>query len=556
MLQSISIKNLAIVNELMLDFADGMTALTGETGAGKSILIDALGLTLGDKATREMIRAGAEKAEITAIFDVSALKDVKDWLEQQDLLDDNDCILRRVITKDSKSKAFINGSPAPLKSLSAIGSMLIEIHGQHAHQRLLDKKFQLQILDAYANHETLIKQTSNTYQVWQNTLKQFNQLKEQETDRVSRLELLRFQAEELNALDLKAGEISELEEKLKTLSNAEELMRGSYEIASALYENEDALHSRLSALQSHLQKLSALDKSMQNPLEMLETALINIQEASDSLRHFADSFEADEQSLQQVESRLQSIFEIARKYRLEPEALPDKNSQIQTELQSLESADETLAGLADQLTIQQQDYVKAADQLSASRKKAANSLLAETVMLLKSLSMPHVSFEIAFDTSDMNKASRSGLDKIEFLVSANPGQPPASMAKVASGGELSRISLAIQVSTMSNLAVPTLIFDEVDVGIGGGTAEVVGRLLRKLGDQQQALCVTHLPQVASQAHHHYKVEKIQTSDSTSTSISALSAEQRIAEIARMLGGLEVTEQTIAHAKEMISRSAV
>lgn len=556
MLQSISIKNLAIVNELMLDFADGMTALTGETGAGKSILIDALGLTLGDKATREMIRAGAEKAEITAIFDVSALKDVRDWLKQQDLLDDNDCILRRVITKEGKSKAFINGSPAPLKSLSAIGSMLIEIHGQHAHQRLLDKKFQLQILDAYANHETLIKQTSNTYQVWQNTLKQFNQLKEQETDRVSRLELLRFQAEELNALDLKAGEISELEEKLKTLSNAEELMRGSYEIASALYENEDALHSRLSALQSHLQKLSALDKSMQNPLEMLETALINIQEASDSLRHFADSFEADEQSLQQVESRLQSIFEIARKYRLEPEALPDKNSQIQTELQSLESADETLAGLADQLTIQQQDYVKAADQLSASRKKAANSLLAETVMLLKSLSMPHVSFEIAFDTSDMNKASRSGLDKIEFLVSANPGQPPASMAKVASGGELSRISLAIQVSTMSNLAVPTLIFDEVDVGIGGGTAEVVGRLLRKLGDQQQALCVTHLPQVASQAHHHYKVEKIQTSDSTSTSISALSAEQRIAEIARMLGGLEVTEQTIAHAKEMISRSAI
>ena len=556
MLQSISIKNLAIVNELMLDFADGMTALTGETGAGKSILIDALGLTLGDKATREMIRAGAEKAEITAIFDVSALKDVRDWLKQQDLLDDNDCILRRVITKEGKSKAFINGSPAPLKSLSAIGSMLIEIHGQHAHQRLLDKKFQLQILDAYANHETLIKQTSNTYQVWQNTLKQFNQLKEQETDRVSRLELLRFQAEELNALDLKAGEISELEEKLKTLSNAEELMRGSYEIASALYENEDALHNRLSALQSHLQKLSALDKSMQNPLEMLETALINIQEASDSLRHFADSFEADEQSLQQVESRLQSIFEIARKYRLEPEALPDKNSQIQTELQSLESADETLAGLADQLTIQQQDYVNAANQLSASRKKAANSLVAETVMLLKSLSMPHVSFEIAFDTSDMNKASRSGLDKIEFLVSANPGQPPASMAKVASGGELSRISLAIQVSTMSNLAVPTLIFDEVDVGIGGGTAEVVGRLLRKLGDQQQALCVTHLPQVASQAHHHYKVEKIQTSDSTSTSISALSAEQRIAEIARMLGGLEVTEQTIAHAKEMISRSAV
>ena len=288
---------------------------------------------------------------------------------------------------------------------------------------------------------------------------------------------------------------------------------------------------------------------------MLETALINLQEAADSLRHFADSIENDEQSLTEVEQRLQNIHEMARKYRLEPEALYEKATQIENELNSLETADQTLEALQAESQQQQENYLLSATKLRKSRDQAARKLVKATVELLKSLSMPHVRFDIVREDQTIEKASKQGLDRIEFMVSANPGQPLAPMNKVASGGELSRISLAIQVATMSNVDVPTLIFDEVDVGIGGGTAEIVGRLMRRLGDKQQALCVTHLPQVAAQAHQHYKVAKLQSSKSTVTTITPLAVEQRADEIARMLGGVEVTEQTLAHAREMISKAS-
>jgi DNA repair protein RecN (Recombination protein N) len=554
MLQSISIKNLAIVSELQLEFEPGMTALTGETGAGKSILIDALGLALGDKAERGIIRAGADKAEITAVFDVSSIPEAVNWLQDCELHDDNECHLRRIVTTDNRSKAFINNSPVPLKSLQALGSLLVEIHGQHAHQRLVKKSHQLVSLDNFANHNELVESVDAAFRQWHDTLKTFKTLKANEQDRASRLELLRFQASELDALNLQAGETARLEEQLKTLSNAETLLSGCFELSTFLYEDENSIHSQLSSVQGKMHKLVALNPALETNLELIESALINVQEASDNLRHFADSFDADEQTLAEIEARLQSIYDLSRKYRLDPEALCEKAASISDELAALENSDEELEKLEKQLEKFQQAYLVAADALTSSRQKAAKALCAETINLLKSLAMTEVRFSIDFKSQPLEKATRTGMDEIEFLVSANPGQPLAPLSKVASGGELSRISLAIQVATMSNMNIPTLIFDEVDVGIGGGTAEIVGRLLRQLGARQQALCVTHLPQVAAQAHNHMKVTKLQTENTTVTGIKPLIKEERVNEIARMLGGVEVTRQTLAHASEMIEKA--
>jgi len=556
MLTSISIKNLAVVSELNLDLSTGMTALTGETGAGKSILIDALGLALGNKADKDQIRANCDKAEITAVFDITDINEAKLWLEQQELDDSHECHLRRVITRDNRSKAFINGSPAPLKSLQSLASVLLEIHGQHAHQRLLKRAFQLQSLDQYANHSELINKTTLVYEQWKDTSRQLEKIKSDEQDRSSRLDLLRFQAQELEQLNLQPGETQQLEIKFKTLSNADRLIQGCYELSGSLYEDDQAAHSIISSQQSKLSQLVALQPELASNIELLESALINIQECSDSLRHFADSLDTDNQTLTEIEQRLQSIYEFSRKYRLEPEELCKKASSVKDELNSLENADENLLALETQLSKYQKSFTQLAKKLNASRQKAADSLSKSTIDLLKTLAMPEVNFKIDLQEETIEKATRLGTDQVEFLVTSNPGQPLAPLKKVASGGELSRIALAIQVATMSNMNVPSLIFDEVDVGIGGGTAEIVGKLLRKLGSNQQVLCVTHLPQVAAQAHHHLKVAKVQTDKSTSTSISSLYKKDRIDEVARMLGGIEMTKQTIAHAKEMIEKAAL
>ncbi len=556
MLTSISIKNLAIVDELHLELSTGMTALTGETGAGKSILIDALGLALGEKADKGMIRTECAKAEITAVFDFTDLPEASAWLAQHELDEGHECHLRRVITRDNRSKAFINGTPSPLKLLQSIGNLLIEIHGQHAHQRLLKTAFQLSSLDQYANHSALVEITNQSFTDWQAAKSSHEQLQQDEHDRASRLELLQFQFQELSQLNLQPGETEQLETNFKTLSNADRLIQGCFEISNALYEDDQAAHSMISSLQNKLTQLSELNPALHSNIELLESALINIQECSDALRHFADSLETDSQSLTEIEFRLQSIYEFSRKYRLTPEALCEKTSDIKNEIETLQGADEQLQELENQVRKNREKFLKNADALYQSRLQAAATLQQNAVELLKSLSMPEVRFVIDIQKLSEDKATRFGLDSVEFLVTTNPGQPPAPLKKVASGGELSRISLAIQVATMSNMNVPTLIFDEVDVGIGGGTAEIVGRLLRKLGSNQQALCVTHLPQVAAQAHNHLKVEKHQTADSTSTSISVLNKKERINEIARMLGGVELTEQTLAHAREMIEKASL
>ena len=556
MLTSISIKNLAVVDELDLELSTGMTALTGETGAGKSILIDALGLALGDKADKGMIRNQSPKAEITAVFDLSDIPEAADWLEHQELNEGHECHLRRVITRDNRSKAYINGTPSPLKQLQAIGNLLVEIHGQHAHQRLLKTAFQLDSLDRFANHADLLEQTHRSFENWQQNLSAYEQLRRDEQDRASRLELLKFQLEELTQLNLQPGETAQLEADFKTLSNADKLIQGCYELSNTLYEDDQAVHGVLSGLQNQLLQLVQLNSELDSNNELLESALINIQECSDALRHFADALETDGQTLNDIELRLQTIYELSRKYRLEPEELAEKTGLVESEINNLENADAQLQELQTKVDQCRETYLTHADKLHQSRKVSANKLEKNAVELLKSLAMPEIQFEIAIEKQPEDKASRLGLDRVEFLVTTNPGQPPAPLKKVASGGELSRISLAIQVATMSSMDVPTLIFDEVDVGIGGGTAEIVGRLLRKLGSNQQVLCVTHLPQVASQAHNHLKVEKYQAKNNTNTSILPLSSQQRIKEVARMLGGIEVTEQTLAHAREMIEKAAL
>lgn len=551
MLASISIKNLAIVESLELDLSPGMSALTGETGAGKSILIDALGLALGNKADKGMVRNGCNRAEINAVFDLNENNAALNWLQQHELDDGHECILRRVVTTDNRSKAFINGTPSTLKLLQVLGNLLVEIHGQHAHQRLLSTNFQLESLDQFAGHQELLEKNTGAFNQWQDTRQQYQQLVKDEQDRASRLDLLQFQFEELQHLGLQPGETEQLEKDFKTLSNADKLIQGCYEISSQLYDNDNAIHNLVSGLQSHLVDLSQLDTRLSDNIELLESALINIHECSDDLRHFADTLETDSQSLKQIESRLQTIYDMSRKYRLEPEQLCQKAEDIENQLAQLKNTDARIEQLQQLELQQQQSYLTAAGKLHHSRLSAAATLSAGTIELLQKLGMPEVRFEIAIDKLDIDKASKTGLNKIEYLVSANPGQPVASLKKVASGGELSRISLAIQVATMNNINVPTLIFDEVDVGIGGGTAEIVGKLLSKLGTNQQVLCVTHLPQVAAQAHQHLNVAKSQTSHTTTTTIGRLDNEERVQEIARMLGGIELTAQTLAHAKEML-----
>ncbi len=563
MLSSISIKNLAVVETLSLELDQGLTALTGETGAGKSILIDALSLALGVKADRNMIRAGEKRAEVSAIFHIGGIKEAKTWLAEQALDDandyddnDDDCIVRRIITTDNKNKAFINGSPVTLKTLQTLGNLLVEIHGQHAHQRLLKSSYQLTSLDQYAGHDQLVASVAKTYNDWHTALKTFQELSKSEQDRASKLDLLTFQNNELSQLDLKAGESAELEQQFKTLSNADELIKGCYALASEIYEDDQCIHSQLSGLQSKLNHLTQMDERLSDNAEMIESSLINLKECSYALRHFADSLESDGESLNEIESRLNTIHEMARKYRLSPEELINKHAEIETSLKELTQADERLEQLESEVQELEKAFLKAADKLHQSRTAAAKSLEKQTIDLLKTLAMPEVRFEIAIEKKSIDQAiaqsGRTGLDNIEFMVSSNPGQPPGKLNKIASGGELSRISLAIQVATMSQVDVPTLIFDEVDVGIGGGTAEIVGKLLRQLGNNQQVLCVTHLPQVASQAHQHLNVVKTHTRDKTMTSISLLKPDERVQEVARMLGGIELTEQTLAHAKEMLT----
>ncbi len=556
MLTNLHIRDFAIIKESEIEFDNGMTTLTGETGAGKSILIDALSLLMGARADSKSVRHSCKRTEISASFNIDAFPDVRHWLEEQEL-DSEECLLRRVITADGRSKGYINGSPVPAQSLKALGSLLVDIHGQHEHQSLMQRNKQRQLLDDYANHSELLAQLKQAYDKWHSSQDTFEKLKQASADRDSRLGLLRYQVQELEQLAPVENEFDALEDKHKKISHSSSLLEGCNQVIDSIYENEsNTAFSQLSHAANTLDDLSSYDKKLEAISELLNTASIETQEASNELRQYIDSIELDPEQQRSLEQRLDTYHEQARKHRVMPDKLPAVLESLQQELASLDDADTRLDSLQDEIKVAADNYKKLALKLTKSRKRNAKQLYELVTKGMQELGMQGGKFEIQLIDNDKNMFSSSGMEKIEFLVSANPGQPLQPLTKVASGGELSRISLAIQVSSFKKgQNKPALIFDEVDVGIGGGVAEVVGQQLRQLGQTNQVMCVTHLPQVAALGHHHFRVTKTTTKDSTHTALEALDGENRKQEIARMLGGVKITKQTLAHAEEMLTMAS-
>ncbi len=555
MLTHIHIWNFAIVEKLDVEFDAGLTVLTGETGAGKSILLDALGLALGDRADASVIRHGADKAEISVSFSTADAPYAEGWLATHEMHSENECIIRRTISAAGPSKAFINGIPATIAQLRELGEMLVDLHGQHEHQSLLHRDVQRELLDNYAGHTDLLNHVATGFQQWRTLTEEYRHLTQAGRDRDQRLELLRHQVKELQALDIKTGEFAALEQDHKRLANANELIQTVQQTLQRLTEDDNtAVEIQLSQCSSELLQLSDMDSSLSNVQELLNNALIQIQEAGAELRHYADDLELDPHRLAEVEQRIGDILQLARKHRVTPEDLAGLLPVLTTELDKLDRADFHLENLVKQIAKAKEAYLGVAGKLSKSRQKIAKQLSDKVTDGMQSLSLAGGKFSVALETLDEDRWSATGCEHVDFLVSANPGQPLRPLNKVASGGELSRISLAIQVITAQAARIPTLIFDEVDVGIGGRVAEIVGLQLRALGGQRQVLCVTHLPQVAALGHRHLQVSKHVNKSNTTTMITTLDSKHRVDEIARMLGGIEITEQTRSHAQEMIERA--
>jgi DNA repair protein RecN (Recombination protein N) len=552
-LTDIQVQDLVIVSQLELELGPGMTALTGETGAGKSILIDALGLTLGERADPGMIRAGRDKAEVSARFDLSHSPQARAWLAEQDLDEDGECTIRRVLQGKGRSRAYINGSPISTSQLKALGELLVDIHGQHAHQSLLRATAQRELLDGYADHAQPRAEVITAFRRYRETHDRWQRLSAERDQRHARLELLRFQLAELDDLALTSEELDQLDLDQRRLANQGRLQDTSARVLQLLYDAEPSLHDQLSRASHELTELSALDARLVPSGELLEGAAVQIEEAASNLRQYLDALDMDPARLQEIEDRLSRIHDLARKYRVLPTQLPELHRELRDQCQTLEQADADLDSLARDCDRTRAAYVAAAQSLSQSRRAAAERLAATVTASMQELGMTGGVFAIDIQTLDLSAASAHGLDQINFQVSANPGQPPQPLARVASGGELSRISLAIQVATANCISIPVLVFDEVDVGIGGGVAEIVGRQLRQLGEERQVLCVTHLPQVAAQAHQQLRVRKHTRDGQTFAEIIALSEAERIEEIARMLGGTDITATTRAHAEEMLAR---
>ena len=552
MLTSVHIRHLVTIDELSLELDSGMSALTGETGAGKSILIDSVGLVLGNTADTSLIRNGHEKAEITATFDLSDNTEATQWLREHELLDDcSDCLIRRVLTIGGRSRAFINNTPVTLTSLTQLGEKLVDIHGQHAHQSLLKAPYQRMLLDAYAGNEALLNKLQQQWRQWNTVVSELSNLQMKQQDRRSRIELLRFQIDELENLAVEAHEWRQLESEQRRLSHAGLLRERSEELLNTLYHDNGAAQLLQRSI-SILEELREIDKLPDDSLEMLQSAMIEVEECSHTLHQYADAIQLNPERLASVDQRLSSILQLARKHQLEPNELPLHLATLQQQLKKLLHSDEQLDNLKLQIDAHQQRWDKLAGRLSRSRRKAVKSLDSQVSTTMQQLSIADGRFSVKLEPIELQQPTAHGLETIAFYFSANPGQPQQPLSKAASGGELSRISLAIQVATIGLAKIPTLIFDEVDVGIGGSVAEIVGNLLRRLGEERQILCVTHLPQVAAQAHHHLLVEKQRNNDSTQTRITPLEESQRVDEVARMLGGVEMTERTLEHAREMLS----
>ncbi|TQV64367.1 MAG: DNA repair protein RecN [Halothiobacillaceae bacterium] len=556
MLRHIHVRNFAIIDAVRLELDGGLTVMTGETGAGKSILVDALGLLLGDRAGAEAIRPGADRAELEALFTLEASPEARRLLADQALDDEScECVLRRVISREGGSRAFINGRSVNLATLRELGGLLVDIHGQHEHQNLLKPGAQRELLDAFGGHDSLLARVARAYRDWKAIAEKLASLREADETRSQRLELLRFQVSELEALRLEPDEWPALEAEHRRLTHAGRLIELTQQSLQALYEGDgDTLHGGLTQVLTQIEQGQRTDEALKPALELLQQAEILLREGVDQLRDYSRGLDLDPERLAEADARITALHDAARKHRVRPEGLPTLYRQLSDELATLQGEGESLEALEARLAEQAGDYRAAADTLSKARVQSAQGLSSTVTESIRGLGMPHAKFVIAVQLEPDAGFTPHGLDSIEMRVTTNPGQPLQPLGKVASGGELSRISLALRVATAVHGQVATLVFDEVDTGIGGSVAEVVGRLLARLASQRQVLCVTHLPQVAAQGTHHLHVRKEQSTESTRTELIPLDQGARIEELARMMGGVEITAQTRGLAKEMLERA--
>lgn len=554
MLTSLYVRHFAVVEAAEISFGPGLTVVSGETGAGKSLLVDALLLLAGARADSGMVRAGSDRAELAAEFDLSDLPEARAWLKHEELDEDDACQLRRVIRAEGSSRAWVNGRPVNAGQLGELAGLLVEIHGQHEHQALLSRAHQLALLDAYAGNDTLTVQVRELAGQWRELGSRIRRLSGGE-DREQRLELLRHECAELEKWALPANELAELESAHRRLANAGKLAEGAAGIVELLDgDSEFALRRTLGRTHAELGKLAELDDRLAPLLELLDNAAIQLGEAADGLGRYGQDVDLDPERFNEIDEHLARLHELGRRHRLPVAELHDKLGELRGELDDLEGAGDALEQLAAQRERMQAQYVNAANALSKARHAAATRLGAEVSTLMSELGMAGGVLQVALEASEGDEPDAQGRERCELLVSANPGQPPRALRKVASGGELARISLAIEVATLGKDSIGSMVFDEVDSGIGGAVAEVVGQKLRALGAQRQVLCVTHLPQVAAQGHAHLRVSKHSDDDSTHTRIETLDAAGRRDELARMLGGVEITRETRAHAKKMLEQA--
>ncbi|MDE0982631.1 MAG: DNA repair protein RecN [Gammaproteobacteria bacterium] len=556
MLQQLSIQNYATVDTLEIEFKAGMSVISGETGAGKSIMLGGLGLTLGDRADKGIVRTGAKKADICAEFDITNIPAAQKWLSENDLQEESDsgsCLLRRVVNADGRSKGYINGSPVTMASLKSLGEMLLDIHSQHEHQSLLHRATHQRLLDDFCVSAKHLVAMQTTYKQWQKNAQLIEALSNRSQEDSAQTQLLSYQLSELDELGIAVDEVPKLEAEFKSLNHADETI-ASVQSALTLCGGDDeknataAMHQALKAL-SELPEKNARVTSI---IELLESASIQLDEAVSDLRAFSDEFEANPERLEQVNTRLGLLHAIARKHKVKPNELAQIIADLRQQLNLIENSDAELEKLAAADKQLRDDYLMVAGEISKQRKKGSSKLAKQVNEQLKQLGMPHASLEVQLLASEKDKPAANGLEVVEFLVSTNPGQEAKPLVKIASGGELSRISLAIQVITAQTSHIPSLVFDEVDVGIGGGVAKVVGQLLRQLAERTQILCVTHQAPVAGQGHHHFFVSKFTKAGSTLTQITELSETEIVREVARMLGGEDLSDESLAHAEQMVA----
>lgn len=545
MLRTLHIRDFVIVEKADIHFGPGFTVFSGETGAGKSILIDALALTLGERADAGVLREGATRADISAVFDTP--DELRPWLAEREIDAEDELVLRRVVDPQGRSRAFINGVPATIAQLRELGDSLVDIHGQHAHQSLLRPDAQRDMVDAHGGHGELRQIVGQAWKRWRQVARQLETAERDSATLETERERLQWQADELDKVDPRPGEWDTLQKEHTRLAHAQSLLDGASRTLEALDGDDDSAHSRVVAAVHMMEQLKRHDPALQGVCDELESARIAIAEAVSDLNNYVSRVELDPARLAQAEERLGAIFDLARKFKAEPDALPALRESLHAQLADMAAASD-IDALRAQAQAAQADYAKAAAKLSTARRKTAKELGKLVTEAMQALAMQGGRFEVAVENA---APSAHGDDAVEFLVAGHAGTSPRPLGKVASGGELSRISLALSVIASRAARVPTLIFDEVDSGVGGAVAEVVGRLLGELGQRHQVLCVTHLPQVAARGGAHYQVSKAEKSGTTHSRIVELDEDARVEEIARMLGGIKITATTRQHAREML-----